>query len=535
MPQHYIITLLPHGRKLHVKENRNLMASLVEHAILLRADCGGKGVCGKCTITLKQSDNSIREVKACQTKVDRDLWLTIPPASMLAPHIVGKPAAVLPPSFTESCNTSQAVAVGYGIAVDLGTTTIALYLCTIKTGSVLSCVSVKNPQAIYGDDVMSRIGEAAKEKDNLSTLHKLAVRAIEWGCRQLSTLSHILLEDVEQMTVVGNPTMIHLLLGIQPGTLGVAPYRPMFLDSQCQQARKLGFEQLDMPVHTLPQISGFLGGDILAAAIAAELDRQPAGTLLIDIGTNGELIYKGEHGLYATSCATGPVFEGASISCGMQALPGAIDKVTIAGRTGTPRCRIIGAERIEKDGLVPGGICGSGIISAAAEMYRAGIIGTTGALVDDVDIAALQKDASGAKHYILAREDHAGENRKISIKQKDIRSIQLGKAALFTGIDFLLKIEGKTLPEKIIIGGAFGSYLDKNDMKDLGLLPNIDDDHIETAGNLAGAGAIMALCRTRYFKAAQKLAAEIAVIDLATRQEFQKSFVANLHFPALAP
>lgn len=508
------------------------MASLVEHAILLRADCGGKGLCGKCTIGLKQTDNSIEEVKACQIRVNRDLRLTIPPASMLAPHIVEKPTAVLPPSFTESCKNSQPVAAEYGMAVDLGTTTIALYLCNIQTGSVLSSISVKNPQAIYGDDVMSRIGEASKEEDNLSTLHKLAIRAIEWGCRKLSKQYQILLRDIEKMTVVGNPAMIHLLLGIQPAAMGVAPHRPVFFDSQCQQARKLGFEQLDLPVHTLPQISGFLGGDILAAAIAAELDRQPAGTLLIDIGTNGELIYKGEYGLYATSCATGPVFEGASISCGMQALPGAIDKVTIPGRTGTPRCSIMGAAQKIKNELQPAGICGSGVISAAAEMYRAGIIRATGALVDDADIAALQKDDSGAKHYILARQDQGEENRRISIGQKDIRSIQLGKAALFTGIDFLLKIEEKTPPKKIIIGGAFGSYLDKNDMKDLGLLPSTDDDHIETAGNLAGAGAIMVLCSDRCFKATQELAAKISVLDLATSQEFQKSFVANLHFPA---
>jgi len=531
MSQHHIIEILPHGRKLKVTKNISLLASLVEHSILLRADCGGKGVCGKCTIELKHAGNTSEEVKACQVSVDQDLRITIPPASMLSPHIVEKSAAVLPPSFTASYTPSRPNVVRYGVAVDLGTTTIALYLCNVNAGLVVSSVSVKNPQAIYGDDVMSRIGEASKEDDNLSTLQRLALRAIEWGCRELSTQSQILLRDIEKMTVVGNPTMIHLLLGIQPGTLGVAPYRPVFFDSQCKQAQKLGFEQLDMSVSTLSQISGFLGGDILAAAIAAELDRQPAGTLLIDIGTNGELIYKGEHGLYATSCATGPVFEGASISYGMQALPGAIDKVTIAGRTGTPRCRMIGADRTKNTGLQPAGICGSGVISAAAEMYRAGIIRPTGALVDDADIAALQKDDSGAKHYILARGDQGGENREICISQKDIRSIQLGKAALLTGINFLLRIEEKTLPGKIIIGGAFGSYLDKNDMKDLGLLPNIDDDHIETAGNLAGAGAIMALCSDRYFKATQKLAAKISVIDLATSQEFQKSFVANLRFP----
>lgn len=527
----YIIEIMPHGRKLQVEKNISLLAALVEHSILLRADCGGKGMCAKCIIELQHADNSTEEIRACQVTVDRNLRITIPPASMLSPHIVEKPAAVLPPSFTHCYTVSRPVAIRHGIAVDLGTTTIALYLCNINAGSVLSSVSVKNPQAIYGDDVMNRIGEAAKGDNNLSTLQKLALRAIEWGCLELTAQSQILPRDIEKLTVVGNPAMIHLLLGIQPKTLGVAPYRPAFFTSQYQQARKLGFQQLDMPVSTLPQISGFLGGDMLAAAIAAELDHQPAGTLLIDIGTNGELIYKGKYGLYATSCATGPVFEGASISCGMQALPGAIDKVTIAGRANTPRYNMIGADRTKSTGTQPGGICGSGVISAAAEMYRAGIIKTTGALVDDTDITVLQKDESGAKHYILARGGQDGESREISIGQKDIRSIQLGKAALITGIDFLLRIEEKILPEKIIIGGAFGSYLDKKDMKDLGLLPNIDDDSIETAGNLAGAGAIMALCSNKYFKLAQKLAAQISVIDLATGRGFQKSFVANLHFP----
>lgn len=332
------------------------------------------------------------------------------------------------------------------------------------------------------------------------------------------------------MMAVGNPAMLHIFLGINPTSIGVAPYQPAFYEAQWVEGEQLGFEQLTCPVHTLPQISGFLGGDILAAAIGAEMGQRPAGTLLVDIGTNGELIYKGEHGFYATSCATGPVFEGASLSCGMQAIPGAIDKVFLAGATKLPEYSVIQTSNYDVT-MPPIGLCGSGVISATAELYRAGVIDSGGAMAVDDNIVSLQRNQLGMKEYLIAAKGKNQKSKDVVISQKDIRSIQLGKAALITGIEFLLKREGTSVPEQIVVAGAFGSYLDKEDMMTLGMIPQVPKDRIEIAGNLAGAGAVMALCDKQYLQLAKELAAKIVVIELATSIEFQQVFIEKLGFP----
>lgn len=322
----HIIKILPHGRKIEVCSEANLFTSLVEHSIFLRSDCGGRGVCRKCLVELTAGKDQTEPKMACRYNVEQDIDITIPYTSMLSTNIVKKAPAILPESFQYLFDKNSDAPPAYGVAVDLGTTTIALYFCDMTKGSVMSSLSMKNPQALYGDDVMSRIGAIAENPDNLDHLQKLVVKTIEWGCKKLSGAQDVGLSELSKMLVVGNPAMIHIFMGIDPQPIGVAPYKPAFYDARCVNSSRLGFEELQADVHTLPQISGFIGGDILAATIAAELIAQPAGTLVVDIGTNGELVYKGAKGLYATSCATGPAFEGASISCGVQAFPAGLSK-----------------------------------------------------------------------------------------------------------------------------------------------------------------------------------------------------------------
>ena len=225
----------------------------------------------------------------------------------------------------------------------------------------------------------------------------------------------------------------------------ILEYQPAFYKAQCIQGKQLGFKLMDCPVHTLPHISGFLGGDILAAAVGADIEQRSTGTLLVDIGTDWELIYKGEHGLYATSCATGPAFEGASLSCGMQAIPGAIDKVILAGPSLAPEYHVIQTSNNEAT-MPPIGLCGSGVISTTAELYRAGVIDSGGAMAVDDNIVSLQIDQSGMKEYFIAPRGKDHKSKDVVISQKGICSIQLGKAALRTGIEFLSKREGRSVP-----------------------------------------------------------------------------------------
>lgn len=513
------IDLLPQGRQLTVKANERLLETLVAHNILLRADCGGKGVCGKCRVEVVGPAGTITETEACTLRVTEDLAVRIPRSSLLSANVVNKPPAALPVSFIPAVEPSSA-GTGLGIAVDLGTTTIAICLCNLAGRKILSTVAVKNPQALYGDDVMSRIGWIGGNAEKLHRLQRLVVRGIEWGVKELFAHCDAGLDQLVRMVVVGNPTMIHILLGVDPSPLGIAPYRPVFSAARETMTAGLDLHLPDVPLQTLDQPSGFIGGDILAATLATELENEPVGTLLIDLGTNGELVLKGQDTFFAASCATGPVFEGASLSCGMQALPGAIDRVVLPGSGAIPRCRVIG--KSEGPEAAPSGICGSGVISAVAAMILAGV----------VDIGGLLQPAGGERRYVLVPADRSATGKEISISQKDIRAVQLGKAALITGIEFLLRAAGLTTPAKIIIAGAFGANLDATDMMTLGMIPPIDPARLEVTGNAAGAGAVMVLCDDNCFEKASSLASGVAVIELAARSDFQQCFIERLRFPA---
>jgi len=357
------------------------------------------------------------------------------------------------------------------------------------------------------------------------------VRAIEWGILELLHSHDLDKNEIAQIVAVGNPTMIHILAGVDPQSIGTFPYQPAFNEARTFITTDLGFKLGDIPLQVLPQVSGFIGGDILGAALAVDLDNQPEGTLLIDLGTNGELLLKGKDKLFATSCATGPAFEGASLSCGMQAIPGAVNKVIIERSEDFPTYTIINPKKSSK--IKPFGVCGTGVISGVAEFCRKQIIEPGGAFKKEDTIKPLQKDFEGKPHYILVPENSSKDNSAVFISQKDIRSVQLGKGALITGIEFLLRAAGYEKPEKILIAGAFGTFLDKEDMLTLGMIPDIKPEKIEVAGNSAGAGAVMVLCDDVFLKKAIDMAGQITIIDLACDKKFQEVFVQKLSFPFL--
>jgi len=530
MSKTFDIQLLPHGRHIKGKGGRSLMETLVDHSIFLRSDCGGRGSCGKCKVNTFGPNGSGESVTSCTLKITEDLKIEIPQSSMLSAHIISKAPVVFPDSFNNRTFDPN-LDDYYGIGTDLGTTTIAIYLCSTTSGKIVSSIAIKNPQALYGDDVMSRIGAIGLEEDNLKHLQKLVVRAMEWGIMELLDSHDLDRDEIAQIVTVGNPAMIHILAGVDPQPIGTFPYQPAFHEARTIQSNEVGFSLGQIPLQILPQVSGFIGGDILAAALAVDLDNQPEGTLLIDLGTNGELLFKGKDKLFATSCATGPAFEGASLSCGMQAIPGAVNKVVIERSEDFPDYTIINPKNSSK--VKPFGVCGTGVISGVAEFCRKHIIEPGGAFKQGGTIKPLQKDLEGKPHYILVPENSSLDGSPVYISQKDIRSVQLGKGALITGIEFLLKAAGYEKPEKIIIAGAFGTFLEKDDMITLGMIPDIKPDKIEVAGNSAGAGAVMVLCDDIFLRKAVEMAGKITIVDLACDQKFQDVFVQNLSFPFL--
>jgi uncharacterized 2Fe-2S/4Fe-4S cluster protein (DUF4445 family) len=455
-----------------------------------------------------------------------DLKIEIPDSSMLSSHIISKAPVSFPPSYLMR-KLEENTEVSYGIAVDLGTTTIGVYLCNRYKGLILASIAVKNPQALYGDDVMSRIGAIGEENSNLNHLQRIAVNVIEWGIIELLNSQSLAKNDISQIVAVGNPTMIHILAGVDPEPIGVSPYQPAFYEARSIGSDTIGFDLGNAPLRTLPQISGFIGGDILSAALATDLENQPDGTLLIDLGTNGELLFKAQGRLFATSCATGPAFEGASLSCGMQAIPGAINKMVIDDPHEFPLYTTINSEKNK----LPTGICGTGVISGVAELWRKRIIESGGAFINDSSVKPLQKDAGNRRQYTLMEANGKKDIASVFISQKDVRSVQLGKAALITGIEFLARAAGYSQPEKIIIAGAFGTYIEIRDMITIGMIPEMAPDTIEVAGNSAGAGAVMVLSDEHYFNKSIEMAESITIIDLATNISFQNVFVEKLSFP----
>jgi uncharacterized 2Fe-2S/4Fe-4S cluster protein (DUF4445 family) len=510
-----VIQIDPHGRQIKTNSGQSLLEALINQSIFLRADCGGKGVCGKCVVQKRADGGSYEPIESCQHIVNEDVFIKIPESSMLTSHVMTKAPVRLLPAFKERFKQATGSDV-YGIAVDLGTTTIAVYLCNTVRAEIISSLAVKNPQAIYGDDVMSRIGNIGQNIENLRKLQKLVVKSIEWGVKELLLSSNLESSAVSGMVVVGNPSMIHIFAGIDPKPIGLFPYQPVFYDAASFRAKDLGFEMNDFSIQTLPQVSGFIGGDILAAALAIDLETQPEGTLLIDLGTNGELLLKGKDKFHATSCATGPAFEGASLSCGMQAIPGAINSVKIKDDQTLSEFSVIYPS--DSSHIKPNGICGAGVINAVAQFCEKQIIAPSGVFT------------SGQNNYIIVPENVDLGLPSIQITQKDIRSVQLGKSALISGIDFLLKDAGFVMPQKIIIAGAFGSHLNKVDLIRLGIIPDMNVDLIEMAGNAAGSGAVMALCDKEYIEQAAQMAAKTEVVDLACNVQFQEVFINNLNF-----
>ena len=521
------VRILPEAIEVETSPSTPLVRVLCESGIFLRHDCGGKGRCHKCRVVVEPGGQAAATVEACTYRVEDNLTVRIPENSRVNALVIDKAPLVFPPNFAPA-PPSNAVPQ-YGLAVDLGTTTIAVYLCETIGRRVIASAAVKNPQSIYGDDVINRIGAIAAAKGKVRLLQQPVVRIIERAIGDLCRKAAISPSQVDSLVVSGNPTMLHILLGVDPEPIGCSPYAPMFTAAQRRRADELGFAVFTGTVRTLPLVSGFIGADTIAATIAVDLPNQPVGTLMVDLGTNGELVLAGERGLISTSCATGPAFEGATLSCGMQATPGAIDRVELHDSCSAATCSIIGADRAGRK-LLPAGICGSGIISAVTALRRHGIIAESGAFRAVAGHPLLQRDAEGSQFYILVEGTKTEDGLPITISQKDIRAVQLGKAALRTGIDFLLRAAGLAAPSQILLAGAFGSNIAAGDLISLGILPNIDLRHIRSLGNAAGAGTVMVLSDPACRRLADDIAAAITAIDLAASPDFLKVFVDNLAF-----
>ena len=426
----------------------------------------------------------------------------------------------------------------YGAAVDIGSTTVALYLCNLRTGEMLAAESEMNPQIVYGEDVMSRIQYAIENKDGLEKLHKAIISTLNKLLKQAAKEAKIKTEEILEMVLVGNSTMHHILLNLHPKDLGLAPFVPAIHKSMDIKARELGLQiNPSGNIHVLPTIASFVGADTSAMIVAEEPHKQDENWLLIDVGTNAELILGNRKRLVCTSTPTGPALEGAHVEYGMRAAPGAIERIHIDEKTLEPKYKVIGVtgwntEHAEFKGQVKG-ICGSAIIDGVAELFRAGIVDSRGKFRKDLESKRIRQGESGWE-YVIAWAEETSIGRDIPMTQQDVRQIQLAKAALFTASRTLLNRSGLESPDKIILAGGFGSYIDKEKAMLIGLIPDCELDRVYAVGNAAGDGARIALLNVEKRNEIDGVTRKVERFELPTDPEFQNQFMLATSFPHMS-
>ncbi len=488
--------------KLYIDQNEydftpgeTVMDVLRRNGIHLSAPCGGKGTCGKCCITING-----RVALACRTAAEDEMTV----------HLLREDAvAVVEEGIKGEVDiTIDAGHKELGIACDIGTTTVVCHLIHLSTGARLATVSGANAQKLWGADVISRI-QAASE-GALKELQNAVISQISGFIDELCHSTGKEKKDITAMTVAGNTVMCHLFSGLSPESIGKAPYEPLSLFGDVQQAEGLGLG-FDGHVYIIPAISGYVGGDITAGVLACGMDGV---SLLMDVGTNGEMVLCHNGRLLCCAAAAGPAFEGAEITCGATARAGAVSSVKV--RDGRLELTTIG-------GVRPNSICGSGLIDALAAMLTLGAIDETGRLLDEdeTEVPQFLRQVDGEDVFALT------DDASVYITQKDIRKLQLAKAAIAAGAGVLLDEAGidEDQIERVLLAGGFGSRLDPGSAAAIGLIPSGLLPVTQSVGNAAGEGAVMALLSLSARDELTRIQSKMEYIELSTHKGFTDRFV----------
>jgi uncharacterized 2Fe-2S/4Fe-4S cluster protein (DUF4445 family) len=452
----------------------------------------------------------------------------------------------------------------YGMAIDIGTTTVAAYFCNLVTMEVIDTVSMMNPQCKYGEDVMSRITYHVMHPDGLQKMSDDIIQAIQGLVVQACEGTHppkmnkqdrgsdkkaipereegnhyLRLDpsDIIDMTIVGNTAMHHILLKINPEHVGLAPFPPVAHKGLDIKARDLGIGINESAyVHVLPIEAGFVGADNVGVLIAEEPYKKEEIQLIIDIGTNGELVLGNKEKLISSSCATGPALEGAQLAFGMRAAPGAIERITIDPDTHEVDYKVIGRDAWKSysrpEQVQAKGICGSGILDVLAELYRSGMVLKSGRFNPKRQSNRLRKNSENNQpEFVIAWKEETSIGKDIVITQKDIRQIQLAKGALYCGCKLMMRRMGIKKVDKVKIAGAFGTHVDREKALIMGLFPDCEIDKIISVGNAAGDGARAALLNRRKREEANWISRNVAYIELTVEKDFQEQFMQAMQIP----
>jgi len=608
------VTFEPECKVVYVLKGTTIYEATGEAGIIIKSDCGGMGVCGKCIVNVVKGEYEYKgserlvskktlkkgQVLACRTIIKGDIVINIPIKSRLfeqkiltegvakklklSPNVkklfikVDKPSLEDQRSdldrilselkgFTEKprihvdilrrvpeklrkedysatvvLNEDEIIGIetgdktdrNYGVAFDIGTTTVVGYLMDLNSGDQLAVAARTNPQTRYGDDVISRIHYASTEKDGLEELHERIISCINDIIVDLCSLAKIERKYIYEITTTGNTTMNHLFLKINPHYLALNPYVGVIRSGIDTRASELGIHVNRYgKVYCMPNIAGFVGGDTVSVILSSEMHKSEKLRFAIDIGTNGELVMGNRELLIACSTAAGPAFEGARITFGMRASDGAVEKLVITEND---------VEVLTIGNAKPAGICGTGLVDSIAELRKAGIINENGKLLKPEELPStvssflkkriVEHEIYGTSFVIVPKsQSKTGED--ILLTQKDIRETQLAKGAIFSGYQILKKILGVNDEdiEEVLLAGAFGNYIRREQAKLLGLLPDIPTEKIKFIGNAAGIGAKMVLIAKQLRKEADEISTKTRYIELAVRSDFQKIFTEAMFFP----
>jgi uncharacterized 2Fe-2S/4Fe-4S cluster protein (DUF4445 family) len=546
--------------------NENLLEIALRVGLDIEASCGSLGTCGKCKVQITEGNDknldqhelsslSKNEIEsgyrlACRVLVNNDMTVLVPETN--SAQFRKTKMGVLPTDFQEyltekqkeynlqieknSENASNAIAKAqYGIAFDIGTTTVVGTLWNLASFQEVAVSAKTNPQGNFGGDVISRINYANQSDENLKELKVVIGLCLNEIVQDFVKNKHLKISDLIKIVIVGNTTMSHLLLGVSPRSLAIAPFKPEFLCKEAFTPKEIMIEASDMcKARLLPNIAGHVGSDIVGVILASRLTKQEGTNLAIDIGTNGEIILSDNGHTYACSTAAGPAFEGVSIGKGMRASRGAIEAVKIDG---------IDVKIDVIDNVEAIGICGSGLIDAISEMLKSKLIDFKGRLSDKDSAIKLEvpehlinrlRDGQNGREFVLAfAKDSKSDD--VVITQKDIREVQLAKGAIYSGIKILLNICSKEISDidKIFMAGAFGNYINKASAVRIGLLPDIGEENIISIGNAACTGAFMALLSKEEREFAFALPEKITHMELAGYPNFQDEYIKAMNFPQM--
>jgi uncharacterized 2Fe-2S/4Fe-4S cluster protein (DUF4445 family) len=520
--RHLRVVFKDDGKAVSVHEGATLLEAAAQAGIVLNTPCGGRGTCGKCTVTI---DPPGQAVLSCQYKIHSDLTVSIPTQSRYYECRILKEglsrANDVRPDIVERYRSIAGNSPLHGVAVDIGTTTVVARLMDLADGRCLGTQAALNPQVAFGDDVISRIGYARSEVE-LGRLHDAIVGCVNDLIARLCRDAAVKNDSIYEACIVGNTTMNHLFLGLPVEQLGRAPYHAYSLDARDLPPQELGLIMHPAGnIHTVENIAGFVGADTTAVALAVDIDTVAAPTLAVDIGTNGELVLAAKGQLYAVSCAAGPALEGARIKHGSRAVDGAIEAV------------VVNEQDIDLD-VIGGGpahsICGSGLIDAVAVLLDLKIIDATGRFqpcqsANRGPIASRFVEVDGQPAFCLAFNGNSSRPPVI-LTQKDIREFQLAKGAIRAGITLLLNKVGldETQLDRVLLAGAFGTYIRPQSAVRVGLLPDIPLERLQPVGNAAVSGAEMALLSQESRRKAGSLARRIQYLEIANEPSFTEVF-----------